>query len=178
MACYIICYGICDQLWIQPHIRACPRATLQGRAKFRRQHHRSVSPNTGRNPGGRQKKIYQGVHIYVSTLPGGDEMMLHTFCIVLLWRMAISRYQYVDVSIDGRIPRRSVDISLDGRFLRPSTSIFEECHIPRVLSLVTSENLILRRFSDKNITYLVLAWIGCYWDVQWNNVHEGKCARL
>ena len=26
---------------------------------------------------------------YVSTLPGGGEMMLHTWCIILLWRMAI-----------------------------------------------------------------------------------------
>ena len=32
---------------------------------------------------------------------------------------------------------------------RPSVSVLEEYHIPRALSLITSENLILRRFSDK-----------------------------
>ena len=41
---------------IQPHIRAHLRATQQGCAKCLRQHHRSVSQTTGRNPGGRQRE--------------------------------------------------------------------------------------------------------------------------
>ena len=41
---------------IVPEIRACPRAKKQGRAKCRRQHHRSVGPNTGRNPEEGRKK--------------------------------------------------------------------------------------------------------------------------
>ena len=47
-----------------------------------------------------------------------------------------SRYRYVDVFVDIRIPP-------------PLSSLLEEYHILRVISLVTSENLILRRFSDK-----------------------------
>ena len=43
-----------------------------------------------------------------------------------------ARYQYVDISIDGCIPRRSVSAVL-------------EYHIPRVLYTVTSENLIQDR---------------------------------
>ena len=41
-----LCKG--DQFWIQPHIRAHPRATKQGRTKCWRQHHCSVDPTTGR----------------------------------------------------------------------------------------------------------------------------------
>ena len=59
-SCYPITvnYAKVDQCWIQPYIRAHPRATKQGRAKFQSQHHRSFGPTTGRNPGGRwnQKK--------------------------------------------------------------------------------------------------------------------------
>ena len=41
------------------------------------------------------------------------------------------------------------DTSTDGRVLQPSLSVLEGCHIPGILSLITSENLVLGRFSDK-----------------------------
>ena len=47
------------KFWVQPHIRAYPRATYQGRAKCWRQPH-PVGPPTGRNPGGRQKEKNTG----------------------------------------------------------------------------------------------------------------------
>ena len=43
------------------------------------------------------------VSIYVLALPGGDETMLHTVCIVVFWRMAISD---IPVPICWRIHRR------------------------------------------------------------------------
>ena len=57
------------------------------------------------------------------------------------WPYPASRCWYVGVSVDGHIPH-------------PSSSTLEEYHILRVVSLVTSENLILGRFSDKNILLL------------------------
>ena len=61
------------------------------------------------------------------------------------WSYLASRCRYVDISVHVRIPR-------------PSSSSLDEYHIPRVVSLVTSENLILWRFSanwfsDKNLFY-------------------------
>ena len=44
---------------------------------------------------------------------------------------------------------RQVDVSIDGHTLRLSVFVLEGCHIPRVLSLVTSETLVLG-LSDKN----------------------------
>ena len=55
------------------------------------------------------------------------------------WPYPTSWCQYVDVSLDGRIPRRSV----------PS---LEEYHIPRGLFIITSEDFILWKFSDKILT--------------------------
>ena len=69
---------------------------------------------------------------YVPMVPGGDEKLLHILCSVAL-------------------------VKLDGCTLQPSTSALDEYHIPRVLSQVTSKNLVLGRSSDKNIHFFKFA---------------------
>ena len=54
-----------------------------------------------------------------------------------------SRCRYVDVFIDGCIPP-------------PTVSALDKYCIPRVLSLVATEKLILWRFSDKNMGVIIL----------------------
>ena len=54
------------------------------------------------------------------------------------WPYSASWCKYVDVSVDTQMPH-------------PLSSNLEEYHILRFISLFTSENLILGRFSDKNI---------------------------
>ena len=70
----------------------------------------------------------------------GDEMLLHVLCMVVSKGCSYptSGCRDVDVSVNGCIPR-------------PSSSALDEYHIPRALSLVTSENLDLLSFSDKNM---------------------------
>ena len=70
-------------------------------------------------------------YIYVSTLLGGDEMLLHVLYSAFLGRLTISDILVYD------------DVSVISHITRPSLSTLDECHIPRVVSLVTSENLVL-----------------------------------
>ena len=53
--------------------------------------------------------------LYVLTLIGGDEMLLHVLCSALLGRLTYltSRCQYEDVSVEGRIPWPSLS-ALEG----------------------------------------------------------------
>ena len=48
---------------------------------------------------------------------------------------------------------RTVYVSVDVQIQHPSSTTLEEYHILRVVSLVTSGNLILGRFSDRNILW-------------------------
>ena len=73
--------------------------------------------------------------VLVPTLPGVMKRCC-TPCALLCcgeWPYPTSRCQYDEVSINGRIPRRSVDITLDGCIARRLASALEEYHIPIIL---------------------------------------------
>ena len=100
------------------------------------------------------------IEIYVSALPGGDETMLHTVCIVVFWRMAISD---IPVPICWRIHRRSYLTTVGWRIrgrLYPTMVDVVSRGIPHSESVNTFHFRDLSLFDGSLIKYtLSVVWL-------------------